>query len=106
VQALIKSKRKPVLSQENFPLSNQAELQPSALRNAKIILTRLNQLTTDLAASEQALVQETVEMLKIEVDKTPQNKALIRALIANLRPYQSLTAERVKLADVLDVELI
>ena len=61
---------------------------------------------SDLNDQQRASVLETIDLIETELTKTDLNNTLIRALIANLRPYAELNHYRRRLAETLDVELI
>ncbi|MBN7820836.1 hypothetical protein [Bowmanella yangjiangensis] len=59
-----------------------------------------------LDGEEQSLVSQTLDLIEQQMVAEPPNTTLLRALIANLRPYLELADERAKLAELLDVALI
>jgi len=96
----------PVLTKENFPLTKDTNIEQLQNQKAKGLIENIKIETFDLNAEQKKLIQETLTLISDELSNADLNRTLIRALIANLRPYTELNAFRRKLADALDVELI
>ena len=70
------------------------------------LLESMKHEAEDMAKLQRQQVQETLALIEAEINKPQLNGILTRALVANLRPYDSLNLYRRRLADLLDVELI
>jgi hypothetical protein len=106
VNALVKSSLSPLLTQDNFPLTQDVNLEKFQRQKTKDILTKLKSQAELFNNEQQSLILETIELIELELDKPKISDTLIRALIANLRPYSDLNNLRRRLAESLDIELI
>lgn len=106
IKALEKSDLSPLITKENFPLTQNIDLENLQQQKAIDILDNIKNNLTDLNEQHKQSVLETVDLIENELTKTDLNNTLIRALIANLRPYAELNHYRRRLAETLDVELI
>jgi len=106
VQALVNSDQAPLLTKENFPLTQGRNTEQHQRKKAQQLIESIQTEANDMDAGHKALVLETIALLEKQLLETELNLTLIRALIANLRPYPELTTYRKRLADALDVELI
>jgi AcrR family transcriptional regulator len=102
---LIKTKPIPVLNEVDFPLNEQEQSRLKRQR-AENLLEKMRQALPEIDQKNRALAHETLEMLNEQITSETDNLTLLRALIANLRPYDELKTLRAKLADIYDVELI
>lgn len=106
VNALICSSLEPLLTQENFPLTQDINLEKFQRQKTKDILENIKSQTIHLKNDQQQLISETIELIELEINKPQSSNTLIRALVANLRPYSELNNLRRRLAESLDIELI
>ncbi|WP_448547530.1 TetR/AcrR family transcriptional regulator [Thalassotalea fusca] len=106
INALQTSNVKPLLTQDNFPLTQGIDNSERQHLQAVQILENITQEAQDMSSVQKQQVLETVSLISAELDSEVINTILVRALIANLRPYGELNVYRRRLADVLDVELI
>ncbi len=106
IQALSSSKLSPLLTPENFPLTQGIDPEKHQQKEAIKLLTAIKEEANDMADKQKKLVLETLALIEAELSQEQLNTTLIRALIANLRPYDELSIYRRRLADALDVELI
>ncbi|MBL4941438.1 MAG: TetR/AcrR family transcriptional regulator [Colwellia sp.] len=106
IKALSTSTLSPLLTKENCPLTQGIDSEKRQQQKALQLLVSMKQEAQDLAKSSQKLVLETLSLIETELSQPAANATLIRALIANLRPYTELSAYRRRLAEVLEVELI
>lgn len=106
IDSLTKSSIVPLLTKDNFPLAkhfaNEALQREKAAKLIKEITTQAQLMGT----APRQLIIETLALITLELESESLNQTLVRALIANLRPYHELNRLRRKLADALDVELI
>jgi len=106
IKALSSSSLTPLLTKDNFPLTQNTDLEQLQRKKAGDILLNIKSQAEELNAVQKNLVLETVTLIESELIKPDLNNTLIRALIANLRPYPELNHYRRRLAETLDVELI
>ncbi len=106
IKALEKSNLSPLITKDNFPLTQNVDLDNLQRQKAIDILDNIKNHLTDLNDQQKKSAVETVNLIETELTKTELNNTLIRALIANLRPYAELNHYRRRLAETLDVELI
>ncbi len=106
IKALTSSTLKPLLTKENFPLTHDVNLEKFQRQKVTDILTNIKTQADELEAKQREIVLDTIELIEIELDKPDLNNTLVRALIANFRPYVELSQSRKRLADTLDIELI
>jgi AcrR family transcriptional regulator len=106
IQALSHAKREPLLTADNFPLTQNIDHKTRQHKKAEQLVIDMKHATEDLSQDHQKLANETLTLIEAELRQTSANLTLIRALIANLRPYKDLEIYRRRLADALDVELI
>ncbi|WDE08806.1 TetR/AcrR family transcriptional regulator [Thalassomonas viridans] len=106
ITALSSSTLSPVLTKDNFPLTQNLDNEQHQRQKALKLLETIKREAEEMAASQKSLVLETSALIENELSQPAVNSTLIRALIANLRPYAELNVYRKRLADALDVELI
>ena len=106
ITALSSSSMSPLLTKENFPLTKDTDIEQLQQQKALQLLERIKSEAKTLNADHQKLISETLLLIEAELSNSNLNTTLIRALIANLRPYPELNSYRRRLADTLDVELI
>ena len=106
IEALTSATFEPLFRQDNFPLTKGHNSEQKRLGKAVQLLNNMKLEANDMAQEQGKLVMETLNLLEAELQTEEINLTLLRALIANLRPYPELTNQRRKLADLLDVELI
>lgn len=106
IKALSSSNIQPLLTQENFPLTRHADIETKQQNKALQIIEGIKLDVKGMDKGQQKLILETITLIEKELSNPERNTTLIRALIANLRPYADLTAARRRLAEALDVELI
>lgn len=105
-QSLAKSELTPLLTKENFPLTKGFNTEQHVQKKALQIIVNIKTEAQSMAPEQGKLVLETLSLIEAELAQPKLNLTLVRALIANLRPYSELSAYRRRLADALDVELI
>lgn len=105
INRLSQSDIEPALTPRDLPLY-QDDPQVRKLGKAKVLLSELQSLSKELQTDDKKVVGETLSLLENQLEKDTANLILMRALIANLAPYKSLSAKRAQLAELLDVELI
>lgn len=106
IQSFITSNRSPLFTKDNFPLTQHISQNSYQKQKAMQVVESIKQTTTSLPTHHQASVLETIELLENEIKQETTNATLVRALVANLRPYSELESHRCRLAQLLDVELI
>jgi len=106
IKALSSSTLTPLLTEENFPLTQNIDKEQLQRQKAQQLLESISREAQDMSKTQQKLVTETVSLIEAELSKEEINLTLVRALIANLRPYSELNVFRQRLAVALDVELI
>lgn len=106
VTSLASSQLTPLFTKDNFPLTKGVNSEHKRLAKALQLLEGMKYETNDMAPEQSKLVMETLDLIETELQAETLNLTLLRALIANLRPYAELTHQRRKIADLLDVELI
>lgn len=106
ITALSSSSMSPLLTKENFPLTKDTDIEQLQQQKALQLLERIKSEAKALNADHQKLISETLLLIEAELSNSNMNTTLVRALIANLRPYPELNSYRRRLADTLDVELI
>ena len=106
IKGLISSDIKPLLTRENFPLTQNIDKEEHQRQKAIKLINTIKREAEEMTSSQKTSVMETISLIEPELEKEKINSTLIRALIANLRPYPELTVYRRRLADILDVELI
>jgi AcrR family transcriptional regulator len=106
IKAVEKSNLSPLITKDNFPLTQNVNLENLQRQKAIDILDNIKNHLTDLSDQQKKSAVETINLLETELTNTDLNNTLIRALIANLRPYTELNHYRRRLAETLDVELI
>lgn len=105
VQRLNHSDIQPALSPSDLPLYHE-DPQVRRLSQAKELVEELKALSHELADDDKKVVNETLNLLETQLELETISQVLLRALVANLAPYNLLNAKRAKLAELLDVELI
>ena len=105
-QSLAKSELTPLLTKENFPLTKGGNAEQQEQKKALQIIVNIKTEAQSMSPEQGKLVLETLSLIEAELAQPKLNLTLVRALIANLRPYSELSAYRRRLADALDVELI
>jgi len=95
-----------LLTKENCPLTQGIDSEKRQQQKTLQLLVSMKQEAQGLAKSSQKLVLETLSLIETELSQSAINATLMRALIANLRPYTELSVYRRRLAEVLEVELI
>ena len=106
ITALSASSMPPLLTKDNFPLTKDTDVEQRQQQKALQLLEKIKSEAKTLNADHQKLISETLLLIEAELSNSNLNTTLIRALIANLRPYPELNSYRRRLADTLDVELI
>lgn len=106
ITALSTSSLSPLLTKDNFPLTKDTDIEQRQQQKALELLEKIKVEASALHEEHESLVKETLILIETELAKTTINNTLIRALIANLRPYTELNSYRRRLAEALDVELI
>ncbi|MDG1751963.1 MAG: TetR/AcrR family transcriptional regulator [Thalassotalea sp.] len=106
ITSLDKSSLTPLITKDNFPLTQNVDLENLQRQKAIDILDNIKNNLVDLNEQHKQSVLETVTLIETELAKADFNNTMIRALIANLRPYAELNHYRRRLAETLDVELI
>lgn len=106
IKALSSSTLEPLLTEENFPLTQNVDNEQLQRQKALQLLESITLEAQDMAKPQQKLVEETASLIQAELTNEEINSTLIRALIANFRPYDELNIFRQRLAEALDVELI
>lgn len=106
IKALNTSNLSPLITKDNFPLTQNVDLENLQRQKASDILDNIKNHLTDFNEQQKTSVLETVTLIEAELTKADLSNTLIRALIANLRPYAELNHYRRRLAETLDVELI
>jgi len=106
ITALSSSDIEPLLTHENFPLTQHLDSDQQQRQKAIKLIEQMTVDARELNPAHQNLVNETLSLINTELEKPELSNTLIRALIANLRPYAELNHQRRRLADALDVELI
>jgi len=106
IKALSSSTLTPLLTEENFPLTQNIDKEQLQRQKAQQLLESISREAQDMSKTQQKLVTETVSLIEAELSKEEISLTLVRALIANLRPYSELNIFRQRLAVALDVELI
>lgn len=106
ITALSSSSMSPLLTKENFPLTKDTDVEQRQQQKALQLLEKIKSEAKTLNADHQKLISETLLLIEAELSNSNLNTTLIRALIANLRPYPELNRYRRRLAETLDVELI
>lgn len=106
IRALMASTVKPLLTRENFPLTRELDNEQAQREKAISAVAGMRELCDTMDAVQRKTVLDTVVLIETELDNQQINQTLIRALIANLRPYESLHRLRRQLADATGVELI
>lgn len=106
ITALSTSSLSPLLTKDNFPLTKDTDIEQRQQQKALELLEKIKVEASALHEKHESLVKETLILIETELAKTTINNTLIRALIANLRPYTELNSYRRRLAEALDVELI
>lgn len=105
ISTLSQSDIEPALTPQDLPLYHD-DPQVRKLGKAKQLVTELKTLSEELQEDDQKVVAETLSLLENQLEQETANLILMRALIANLAPYKSLSAKRAQLAELLDVQLI
>ncbi|MBN7820839.1 TetR/AcrR family transcriptional regulator [Bowmanella yangjiangensis] len=100
---LLEENRPPVLDESSFVLERVPGGKDTQLKR---LLTQMRSKCVSLDGEEQSLVSQTLDLIEQQIAAESPNTTLLRALIANLRPYLELADERAKLAELLDVALI
>lgn len=106
ISSLATSNLEPLFTKNNFPLTKDVNSEQKRIAKAHQLLESMKYETNDMAPEQSKLVMETLGLIESELKAEELNLTLLRALIANLRPYPELHNQRRKLADSLDVELI
>lgn len=106
ITALSTSSLSPLLTKDNFPLTKDTDIEQRQQQKALELLEKIKIEASSLQEEHESLVKETLILIETELAKTTINNTLVRALIANLRPYTELNSYRRRLAEALDVELI
>ena len=106
VQTCGKSDLEPLLTRDNFPLTQGVNPEQGQQRKAFELIESVKQEANDMSSEQKQLVMETVTLLEQQLSSEQVNTTLLRALVANLRPYPELNVYRKRLADALDIELI
>lgn len=106
ITALSTSSLSPLLTKDNFPLTKDTDIEQRQQQKALELLEKIKIEASSLQEEHENLVKETLILIETELAKTTINNTLVRALIANLRPYTELNSYRRRLAEALDVELI
>ena len=106
ISALMKSTVKPLLTRENFPLTRELDNEQAQREKAVSAVVGIRDLCETMDAVHRKSVLDTVALIEAELDNQQINQTLVRALIANLRPYEPLHRMRRQLADATGVELI
>ncbi|GLX77937.1 putative HTH-type transcriptional regulator YcnC [Thalassotalea insulae] len=106
IVALSHSDIEPLLTAKNFPLIKHTDIAQIQSKKALQLIESIKLEANDMPKEQQQLVLETTTLIETELAKAESNNTLIRALIANLRPYNELNSYRKRLAEALDVELI
>ncbi|WP_102794328.1 TetR/AcrR family transcriptional regulator [Bowmanella denitrificans] len=97
------SQSEPVLTEQIYVINPMPGDRQSQIQR---ILKQLRSLCIKLDSDEQTLVSQTLDLIEQQSSLENPSVALLRALIANLRPYPELAEERARLAELLAVELI
>ena len=105
LHSLMQSDLTPALSTDILPIYGE-DKNVRHIAKAEKILAEMQVMMEKLDEKEQLVVRETLSLLGQQLEQTPNNPVLTRALIANLSPYSELHGLRIRLADVLDVQLI
>lgn len=103
LQGLIEDQSTPVLTEQTYVI--QPVVGGEAAQRQRL-LKQMRAKCSALPDKDRELALQTLELIEHQCEQSPANAALLRALIANLRPYCELADERAKLADLLEVELI
>jgi len=106
INTLRTSTIEPLLTKDNFPLTQGIDNSEQQRHQALQLLDNIKQEAQDMNTDQKNQVVETAMLIASELENAEINTILVRALIANLRPYAELNVYRRKLADALDVELI
>ncbi len=106
INALSTSSMTPLLTKDNFPLTKDSNIEQRQQQKARQIVEKIKYEAEGFTGEQQKLVNETLVLIESELANSVINTTLIRALIANLRPYAELNSYRRRLAEALDVELI
>lgn len=106
IKSLRSSTLEPLLTKENFPLTQDVDNEQLQRQKALQLLESITREAQDMAKPQQKLIEETASLIQCEIANEEINSTLVRALIANLRPYDELNVFRQRLAEALDVELI
>lgn len=106
ISSLVVSDLEPLLTRENFPLTRDLDSEQAQREKAESALIAMRETCETMDAVERRAILDTLQLIESELDKEQVNQTMVRALIANLRPYQSLQRMRRQLADATGVELI
>ncbi|MGB1298403.1 MAG: TetR family transcriptional regulator [Psychrobium sp.] len=106
IASLVVSDIEPLLTRENFPLTRDLDSEQAQREKAENALATMRESCETMDALERRAILDTLQLIESELDNEQVNQTMMRALIANLRPYQSLQRMRRQLADATGVELI
>ncbi|MGB0835454.1 MAG: TetR family transcriptional regulator [Psychrobium sp.] len=106
IASLVVSDLEPLLTRENFPLTRDLDSEQAQREKAASALVAMRETCETMDAVERRAILDTLQLIESELDKEQVSQTMVRALIANLRPYQSLQRMRRQLADATGVELI
>lgn len=70
------------------------------------LLASMETQAEKMGEEDQQVVKETVTLITQQLAQEVVSDVMLRALIANLGPYELIQDNRKKLADLLDVPLI